>query len=486
MTIPAPACPIIEMAEFFRKVRGSPDPPQPRLHLESRPQGQDYAASPSAAGKALDGPAQASRCPTCGGDLHICVRCGREVDGRDGLPPAPDPTADSVPAPYPIHWSTIWLTSLAVWIFLSIAATLTIYQMYRVTGNFTGFREVATMEFSQLLSYLPLTPFAFWLAIRYPTQRGNWATRVLLHLGSGLVFAFGHIVVRGATPYGYWDGAHRQWNYTFWDVHSHSLRFPWPVLKSVYLANVFDDITSTYLPIILIAHALLSYHNSQQKELRATQLSGQLAKARLRVLKNQMQPHFLFNTLHSISALMLTNVAAADRMMTSLSDLLRMSLEDKGDQLTSLNRDLEFLGVYVEIEKARFEDKLRVNFDIEPECLDAQVPHMFLQPLVENAVRHGTSKRSQPGEINVIAKHRDENLEMWIQDNGPGFVGTAEDVFARGLGLSVTRERLKALYGNAQRCKIGNAEAGGAEVYVLIPFRLIPNPEKTDAEHKYQ
>jgi LytS/YehU family sensor histidine kinase len=240
------------------------------------------------------------------------------------------------------------------------------------------------------------------------------------------------------------------------------------------------------LPIILIAHALLYYHNSQQKELRATELSGQLARARLQVLKNQLQPHFLFNTLHSISGLMLTNVAAADRMMTFLSDLLRMSLEDKGDQLTTLNRDLEFLGAYVEIEKARFEDKLRVNFDIEPECLDAQVPHMLLQPLVENAVRHGTSRRSQPGEIDVIAKHRNRNLEIRILDNGPGFVGSAEDVFSKGLGLSVTRERLKVLYGNAQDCKIRNAETGGAEVSVLLPFRLAPKPEQTDKEHEYQ
>jgi hypothetical protein len=402
------------------------------------------------------------------------------------LSPVAGLTFDSDIAPYTIRWSIIWITSVGIWIFLSLAATLTIYQMYRVTGGVTSVAKVAAMEFSQLLSYAPLTPFAYWLAIRHPIQRGHWVKPSLLHMASGLTFAFGHIVIRGVTPYGYWDGTHRQWSYTFWDVQSHSIRFPWALLKSVYLANVFDDITSTYLPIILIAHVLLYYHNSQQKELRATELSAQLATARLQVLKNQIQPHFLFNTLHSISALMLTNVAAADRMMTSLSDLLRMSLEDKGDQLSTLNRDLEFLGVYVEIEKARFEDKLRVTFDIEPECLDAQVPHMFLQPLVENAVRHGISKQAQPGEILVIAKHRDQNLEIWIQDNGPGFVGNPEDVFAHGLGLSVTRERLKALFGSAQHCKVRNTDTGGAEVYVQVPFRLAPNLEKTDAQHEYQ
>jgi len=467
------------MADLLRRLRTS------RPAMQSR-EAQDYAALRVArttvpgvtAERSRHGkPPQGSR-RVNGFDTEM--KPGERRSSAAGL------TVDSDLAPYTIRWATIWVISLGVWIFLSLAATLTIYQTYRVTGRVTSLGEVAAMQFSQLLSYFPLTPLAYWLAIRHPIQRGNWVTPSLLHFASGLTFAFGHIITRGMTPYGYWDGTHRQWNYTFWDVQSHTLRFPWLVLKSVYLANVFDDITSAYLPIILIAHALLYYHNSQQKELRATELSGQLARARLQVLKNQIQPHFLFNTLHSISALMLTNVAAADRMMTCLSCLLRMSLEDKGDQLTTLNRDLEFLDAYVEIEKARFEDRLRVNFDIEPECLDAQVPHMLLQPLVENAVRHGTSKRSQPGEIDVIAKHRDRNLEIRILDNGPGFVGSAEDVFAKGLGLSVTRERLKVLYGNGQDCKIRNAETGGAEVCVLLPFRLAPNPEATDTEHEYR
>ena len=448
MTIRAAAGPITEMAEllqrFLSRYRKPPQVP-PRVH-----------------------------------GFGTEIKSGKLLSSVAGL------TADSDLAPYTIRWIYIWAISLGTWIFLSLAATLTIYQMYRVTGGVNSLEAVAAMEFSQLCSYAPLTPFAYWLAIRHPIRRGYWVAPSLLHIASGLTFAFGHIVLRGVTPYGYWDGTHRQWSYTFWDVRTHSVRFPWLILKSAYLANVFDDITSTYLPIILIAHALLYYHNSQQKEFRATELSGQLARARLQVLKNQLQPHFLFNTLHSISALMLTNVAAADRMMTCLSDLLRMSLEDKGDQLTTLNRDLEFLEAYVEIEKARFEDKLCVKFEIEPECLDAQVPHMFLQPLVENAVRHGTSKRSQEGKIHVIAKHRDQKLEIRVQDNGPGFVGSGEDLFAHGLGLNVTRERLKALYGNGQVCKIRNVETGGAEVYLLLPFCLAPKPDETDTEYEYR
>lgn len=386
--------------------------------------------------------------------------------------------------PFHISSRALWAASLGAWIFIALAGTLTIYQMYRMSGGKTELGTTAAMQFSQMLSYVPLTPFAFRLAIRYSIQRGNWIKTALIHLLGGLAFTCGHIVVRGFTPYGYWDS--REWQFTFWDTHAHALRFPWQVLKRVYMANVVDDATFTYLPVVLIAHVMLYYHNSQQKELRATRLSEQLARAHLQVLKNQLQPHFLFNTLHSISALMLTNAAAADRMMTSLSDLLRMSLEDKGNQLTTLKRDLEFLSVYVDIEKARFEDKLRVVFDIEPQCLDAQVPHLFLQPLVENAVRHGTSQLSRPGEVDVVAKRRGEKLEIWIQDNGPGFIGPSEDLFLRGLGLGVTRERLEALYGGEQEFHIYNVESGGVKVEVRLPFHFAPDPGESDrVEHEY-
>jgi len=433
-----------------------------------------------ATGKSTDRAGDSSICPTCGADLRTtCPIYSRELDGK-GQPALP-PADRSLSSSFHIRSWVLWSTSLGVWIFVGLAATLTFYQMYRMTGSSDRLAAVAAMQFSQMLAFVPLTPFAFRLAMRYPIQRGNWIKPVCILFVGGQIFALGHILLRGFTPYGYWSSAARHWTYTFWDVQAHSLRFPWQTVKSVYMANVVDDVLSTYVAIVLIAHALVYSHHSQQKDLRATHLSEQLAKARLQVLKNQIQPHFLFNTLHSISALMLTNVVAADRMMTSLSDLLRMSLEDKGSQLTTLNRDLEFLGVYVEIEKARFEDRLRVAFDIDPECLDTQVPHLFLQPLVENAVRHGTSKRSQPGEIRVTAKRHDGNLEFWIRDNGPGFTGPAEDLFRRGLGLSVTRERLEALYGSEQQCKVRNLETGGAEVYVCVPFRLAPNPSQTDA-----
>jgi two-component system LytT family sensor kinase len=366
----------------------------------------------------------------------------------------------------------IWIYSFAAWSFIAAAATMTVYQFYRLGYGGMHFTTIAGMECSQILSYAPLTPFVFLLALKHPLQRDNWWRRSWLYVAALLAFALVHIVIWGVSPYAYWDPATRGFHSAFWDAHAHIFRISWMAMKSMLFSSSVDDLTEAYIPTLLIAHAVLYYRWSQEKELRATQLARQLVTARLQTLKSQMQPHFLFNTLHSISALMLTNVVAADRMMTSLSDLLRMSLENNGTQLTTLSHELEFLAVYVEIEKARFEDKLRVSFDIEPECLDAQFPHLLLQPLVENAVRHGTSKVSRQGKISILIKRDRNNLEVWVSDNGPGLAKPAEEMFRRGLGLSIARERLETLYGDRQVCNIRSRNEG-TEVYLRMPFFLV-------------
>jgi LytS/YehU family sensor histidine kinase len=154
------------------------------------------------------------------------------------------------------------------------------------------------------------------------------------------------------------------------------------MFERMFLSSVVDDVVTTYLPIVLIAYVARYYQRFRERELRTSQLQAQLEKARLQSLKSQLQPHFLFNTLNSISALMLTNVKAADRMITRLGDLLRISLQTAGTQMTTLSRELEFVNCYIEIEKVRFEERLKVSVDVAPETLDASVPHLLLQPLV--------------------------------------------------------------------------------------------------------
>ena len=444
------------------------------MNLEMKVRCEKCAAALQADGQAYICSHECTFCPHCALKLqNACPHCGGELVLRPRRSvPALGEESNAEEGPTENHPGLIWAISFGVWTFVSLAATAAVYEMYHMDHGGMRLGTIAGMQFSQILTYAPLTPFAFAFAVRYPIQRGNWARRTLLHLAAGLAFTLAHVALKGVTPYGYWDPGSREWSAALWDSNAHTFRAPWIVLKSMFLSSVVDDVTGAYVPVVFIAYAASYYRRFRERELRATQLEGQLAKARLQTLKSQLQPHFLFNTLHSISSLMLTDVAAADQMMTLLSDLLRMSLAGNGTQITTLSGELEFVNGYLEIEKIRFEDRLKVILDIAPDTLDAQVPHLLLQPLVENAVRHGVSRLSSGGEILIAASHDDRCLHLKIRDNGPGLAKSTDVSSQGGFGLGAARERLRTLYGNDQEIEIRNAADGGVEVNLRIPFRV--------------
>ena len=333
---------------------------------------------------------------------------------------AEDTTNTDVPRNF--RTSVVWALSFAVWTFVALAYAITIYQLYHSTGGSMSFLSVLALQSSQVLTYAPLTPFVFAFANRYQVQRSNWAKRSLVLLGGGLVFTVAQVALRGLTPYAFWDPRVRHWVSAIWDSQAHGFRIHWYMYRSLFLSNVVDDVVATYLPIVLIAHVASYYLGFRERELRTSQLQAQLEKARLQALKSQLQPHFLFNTLNSISALMLTNVEAADRMITRLGDLLRISFETAGTQMTTLSRELEFVNCYIEIEKVRFEERLKVSVEVASETLDASVPHLLLQPLVDNAIKHGISRLAAGGEIRIAAAKFDGDLHLEVRDNGPGVV----------------------------------------------------------------
>jgi signal transduction histidine kinase len=234
-----------------------------------------------------------------------------------------------------------------------------------------------------------------------------------------------------------------------------------------------------YLDVLLAGLAIYYARDARSKQLRASKLEARLAEAQLDALRMQLHPHFLFNTLNTVSALMHRDIQAADRILALLGDLLRDSFEKISDQEVSLKQELGFLEKYLEIEQTRFRDRLSVETEIDPETLDAEVPNLMLQPLVENAIRHGIARRREAGHIRLAAWRDGDRLELRVRDNGPGLSSEGELAGRGGVGLSNTQARLRQLYGATHRFELLAPDTGGLEVVLSIPFKLRIGPPRT-------
>ena len=229
------------------------------------------------------------------------------------------------------------------------------------------------------------------------------------------------------------------------------------------------DAVGTYWAFNVLVYAMVAglYH-----AWRAQRLETQLMQARLDALVGQLQPHFLFNTLHTISAFVLEDPKQANRMITRLSELLRQSFNRERGPLVSLEEELELLDHYVAIQEARFGDRLRVTFRVDPRAAAAVVPTFLLQPLVENAIRHGAVPNGSVAEVEIAATLAGDRLHLEVRDNGPGFPGGTGRNGGSGVGISNTRERLSELYGPGHRFDLTNGPppAGGAVATIEIPY----------------
>lgn len=223
-------------------------------------------------------------------------------------------------------------------------------------------------------------------------------------------------------------------------------------------------------------HGLQLYARLREREREAADLERLLAQARLDVLRAQLHPHFLFNTLHTVSSLIHSRPETADRVVVRLSELLRASLDQGAEHEIPLRRELDLLGRYLEIEQARFGDRLSVVQHVDPGVLDVSVPALVLQPLAENAVRHGIEPRSSPGRIEIRARACGDQLELVLQDNGGGLQPESGARRREGIGLSNTRARLQQLYGDRQQFELNVPPEGGLEVRMRLPLHHAPDP----------
>lgn len=302
------------------------------------------------------------------------------------------------------------------------------------------------------------TPLVLWAAARLPIERTNWIRSALLHIPISILLS---VVLTALARVVIW----LRWSYP----EGKPLTFE--SISNFVIGN-FSEGIGIYLLIALMSYAYSYYRRFREGQLIALQLEAQLSQAQLQALKMQLHPHFLFNTLHSISALLNKDIEAARKMITRLGDFLRLTLENSGSQEVTLKQEMEFLSCYLEIERIRFQNRLVTRMDLGDQTLDAKVPNLILQPIVENAIRHGIAPRSTPGLLEIEAKQLNGRLRIQVRDNGPGLPEhrTSQNLFKKGLGLANTETRLKQMYGADHLFDLSNDPAGGLVVTLEIPF----------------
>jgi signal transduction histidine kinase len=300
-----------------------------------------------------------------------------------------------------------------------------------------------------------LTPPVIEFSARVELQRGRAARFIALHCGAFLAFVFLQGVLR-VLLFPVHDPR-------TWDILPRSIGLVWRSM----LLYITDDIF-IYIPIAGGTLAYVAYQQNRERELAQSKLRAQLAGAELQILKMQLQPHFLFNTLQAISTLVGKDPATARKMIALLGDLLRTVIDRTGEQVVPLKDELDLLDRYVQIEHVRFGDQLLVDFHVDDRTIDVAVPSLVLQPLVENAIRHGARSVKGRGEILVASAMRDGKLVLTVEDNGPG-MPPPEQRDPRGLGLQNTRARLDRLYGSRYRFDLQNRAEGGVRATIEIP-----------------
>lgn len=350
-----------------------------------------------------------------------------------------------------------WLLNWGSWTLVGFFFASQIYFYTLYTSRPVAFPKALLWQMLCVYLNALLTPLILWLARRFRIERHNWPRRLTIHVVAGvliaLVLALGHVALDMIFVGRY---------------HSTSV---FDLFRMAF--GMFDKEMLVYWFLVLMSHAF-DYHSRYQRgELKAAQLQTQLAQAHLQALRMQLHPHFLFNTLNTISELIYRDPRAAEQMITQVSDMLRLSLDKIGVQEVSLQQELEFLKKYLEIEQTRFAERLKVRMEIHPDTLHACVPNMILQPLVENAVRHGIAPRAAGGSIEIRTRRDDGMLSMEVRDDGHGLSKKSEKTSSggAGVGLANTRARLEHLYGAMHRFELSTSPGHGLTVSMAIPFR---------------
>jgi signal transduction histidine kinase len=353
--------------------------------------------------------------------------------------------------------SSFWWLVTAFWLFIALASAL---EMSLFQSAHIG--QALVVALVRLVPWIFLTPLVVWVSSVYTLERSTWKRSLWMYLAvCALSFAVvGIFAYLGppSPPLPRHDPAELN------RLNREPRETAFVVLRRItYQMPIFWGLVG-------VAHALRFYERSTARERREAELESRLAQARLQALRMQLNPHFLFNTLNSIASLV-HEQPRAEEMIEALSDLLRLSLSASDRQEVTLREELHFLDRYLLIEQTRFGERLRVEKQIDVAALEAFVPILILQPLVENAVKHGIEARIAPGVIRIAAARAGEALRLVVSDNGRGLAFTGEGKLKEGVGLSNTRARLKELYGGRASFDLRPGKAGGLSAEIRIPWR---------------
>jgi two-component system, LytTR family, sensor kinase len=364
--------------------------------------------------------------------------------------PPPPATDAAAPAPRPVLRTAALL--VAGWLVVGAFNASRPYLAARYGGPPPDVRELWLHLYDVLLWAL-FTPAIVALARRFPLERRRAWRSAAAHVAAGAAVA----VAGGAANY--------------------------PVIRALFPERATGLVQTVvqqlhfnfqwYWIILGVGHAVAYYEAVRERELAASRLEAQLSRVQLEALKMQIQPHFLFNTLNAVSELVYVDPRLAERTILRLADLLRLAVYSAGAHEVPLRQELAFLHAYLSIQQTRFRDRLSVEMEVEPDAMDAMAPVFLLQPLVENALRHGVPPDGGVQRVRVAVERRGGSLVLEVTDNGPGL---PEGAAARGsgVGLANTRARLAQLYGAEGSFELGSAPGGGARVRARIPWRAAP------------
>lgn len=355
-----------------------------------------------------------------------------------------------------------WVAIVAAWAAFGVIYAGPIYFEMRAEGHGHEAWRIFSWGILMWLAWAPLTPAMVWLARSYSLIGSAWKTSLLVHLPAFLLTSAMHTAAATAFTLTIRP---------FDDMGTSPQAF-WPRFVSRLQGSFGSDLL-VYGAVMGICYALDYYRKYREREFLASRLEAQLAQAQLDSLRMQLHPHFLFNTLNNIVGLVRDQKnQAAVSMLVGLSDLLRHTLDHSARQEVELREELNFIKLYLSIQEMRFSDRLQIKLDIDPASTKAMVPNLILQPLTENALRHGIGRRSDSGLVGISSAVEDGHLRLTVYDNGAGLPNDWQLKGSAGIGLANTAARLQQLYDDNHQFDIRNRDGGGVEVVIVMPLRI--------------